>query len=87
MPPGFWLIASQALATGSLVVIGIQIYRQRQTSRRVRHLVEELAIGRRDLMQLRYRSNSNTMLMEVSNLFIRSSADELDEVDAFDTGD
>ncbi|MDP7063217.1 MAG: EAL domain-containing protein, partial [Planctomycetota bacterium] len=80
MPPGFWLIASQALATGSLVVIGIQIYRQRQTSRRVRHLVEELAIGRRDLMQLRYRSNSNTMLMEVSNLFIRSSADELDEV-------
>jgi diguanylate cyclase (GGDEF)-like protein len=80
MPPGFWLIASQALAVGSLVVIGVQIYRQRQTRRRVRHLVDELASGRRDLMQLRYRSNSNTMLMEVSNLFIRSLGDDVDDV-------
>ncbi|MCP4092524.1 MAG: EAL domain-containing protein [Planctomycetes bacterium] len=80
MPPDFWLIASQALAVGSLVVIGIQIYKQRQTRRRVHHLVDELASGRRDLMQLRYRSNSNTMLMEVSSLFIRSHSDDVDDV-------
>lgn len=80
MPAGFWLIASQALAVGSLVVIGIQIYRQRQTRRRVHHLVDELSQGRRDLMQLRYRSNSNTMLMDVSNLFIRSLGDDVDDV-------
>lgn len=80
MPAGFWLIASQALAVGSLAVIGIQLYRQRLTRHRVHHLIDELASGRRDLMQLRYRSNSSNMLMEVSNLFIRSLSNDVDDV-------
>lgn len=83
MPTGFLLLASQALAFGSLVIIGIQIYRQRQTRLRVHSLVDELKRGRQDLMRLRYRSDSNDMLMDVSNLFIRSQADEInDTVDA-----
>lgn len=80
MPSGdILLYAFQALALGSLVILGIQLLRQRQAKQKVRRLVEELEEGRRSYHLLKYRAEANRILMEISNLFIRVTEKEIDD--------
>ncbi|MGB0952841.1 MAG: EAL domain-containing protein [Planctomycetota bacterium] len=80
MPSGdILLYAFQALALGSLVILGVQNFRQRQAKQKVGRLVEELEEGRRSYHLLKYRAESNRVLMEISNLFIRVPEDHHDD--------
>lgn len=80
MPSGdILLYAFQALALGSLAILAVQNFRQRQAKQKVGRLVEELEEGRRSYHLLKYRAESNRVLMEISNLFIRVPEDHLDD--------
>lgn len=80
MPQGDILIyAVQICAAISLVCLAIQIWRQRNAKRKVSQLIHELEEGRRSYYLLKYRAESNRMLMEISNLFIHVKEEQLDD--------
>ncbi|MHC4380304.1 MAG: diguanylate cyclase domain-containing protein, partial [Planctomycetota bacterium] len=73
------LYGCQILAASSLVVLAVQMSRQKREKREVRALIAELEDGRRSYHLLKYRAEANKVLMEISNLFIRISEDQLDD--------
>lgn len=80
MPEGDFLIYGvQFCAALSLICLIFQIGRQRRAKRKVHQLIGELEEGRRSYHQLKYRAESNRMLMEISNLFIHVKEDDLDD--------
>ncbi|MFK5956545.1 MAG: EAL domain-containing protein [Planctomycetota bacterium] len=71
--------ALQFCAAVSLFCLALQLWRQKKAKGKVHQLIQELEEGRRSYHLLKYRAESNRMLMEISNLFIHVSEEELDD--------
>ena len=80
MPTGDLLLyGCQILAASSLVILGLQLSRQKRAKQEFRALISELEDGRRSYHLLKYRAEANKVLMEISNLFIHLSEEQMDD--------
>ncbi len=73
------LLFTQILAGASLAIMIIQVIASRKSRQRADELLDQLEIGRREYRLMQYRATSNKNLMEISNVFIGSTQEDLDD--------